>query len=111
MDFKIYYVIDIHNPENIYVGSTTKTLIKRLHTHWHNRTSGIGLTSLSQYMIGKNKNDFEIFLITECSKENYKNLEQEWIELIGTLNKNCVIASPDYKIRHNELRRLRYIKK
>ena len=96
MLIRFYYVIDINDPEQIYVGSTIKTLQKRLNCHWEQRYSPWN-TSLSQYMKNKQKNDFEIFLIEEkeCNKLERDQIENEWIHQIGLMNKVSVIANPE----------------
>jgi len=79
---RFYYVIDINDPEQIYVGSTEKTLQERLNNHWSKR-NGISESTLSNYMKNKQRVDFEIFLIEEkecATKLERLKIEGDWIQ-------------------------------
>ena len=94
----IYYILDTKNPENIYVGSTNKTLEQRLKKHY----SGINSkhqTMIARYMKDKHFDDFEIYLIQECSDDERLPLEQQWIDDIGTLNKQRAYGHSDQEIK------------
>ena len=65
MLIRFYYVIDINDPEQIYVGSTKFNLQERLNMHWKARVREKRISMLSHYMKNKQKTDFEIFLFDE----------------------------------------------
>jgi hypothetical protein len=101
---RFYYVIDVNDPEQIYVGSTKLTLQERLHNHWTLRNSVINRTGLSFYMKDKNKTDFEIFLIEEkeCNKLERKMIEDEYIQQMGLLNRSRAIKDPAKKKQYRK---------
>lgn len=96
MLIRFYYVIDVNDPEQIYVGSTEKTLQERLNQHWWNRNSKNN-KALSSYMQDKQKSDFEIFLIEEkdCTKLERQQVEDEWIQQMGLINKCRALKNPE----------------
>jgi len=118
---RFYYVIDVNDPEQIYVGSTKMTLQQRFDDHYEHRNQKRNQTALSIYMKDKPKTNFEIFLIEEkkCDKIERKQIEDEWIQQMGLMNKFRAINDPakkkqyyiDNKIHLNELKRLWRLKK
>jgi len=96
---RFYYVIDVNDPEQIYVGSTKLTLQERLNLHWYHRNLH-KITALSRYMKDKQKTDFEIYLIEEkiCTKLEQDQIEDGWISQIGLMNKKKNIADPEKNI-------------
>jgi len=103
MLIRFYYVIDVNDPEQIYVGSTQLTLQERLDTHWYSRNNKFK-TKLSTYMKDKQKFDFEIFLIEEkdCTKLEQNQIEDEWIQQMGLINKCRALKDPNYNKEWNK---------
>ena len=104
---KIYKIIDNTN-NNIYIGSTTQTLSKRLSKHvssfkaWTNKTSANYLTS---FKIIENGN-YDIILIENVNCENKEQLhreERKHIELCDCVNKiHPTRTNKEYYNEHKE---------
>jgi Uri superfamily endonuclease len=104
---RFYYVIDITDPEQIYVGSTTKTLQERLISHWKGRNNKKCYSMLATYMKDKQQSDFEIFLIEErecATKSEQLQQEDEWIQQMGLMNKRraVFIYNPELKSQYDK---------
>ena len=95
---RIYKIVDNTN-QNIYIGSTCKTLAQRLGQHradYKRFLNGIR-NNVTSYDILKN-GDYNIYLIEEFSCENIEQLrarERFYIESLKCVNKNIPLLKID----------------
>jgi len=86
----IYKIVDNTNG-NIYVGSTSQKMHRRMVTH-KSKNNGC-----SSEKIIKN-NDYEVIIIEECSEKNRNVREQYWKDNLKCVNiKNMVYDEKKYK--------------
>jgi hypothetical protein len=93
---KIYCIEDINDLK--YVGSTTRTIERRLIEHRQDKRNKPD-KNISSYKL--NLEYCIVYLLEECPKENKDEREQHWIDKLDCVNKNKVSG-------HNIFRRREY---